>query len=140
MTSSNSISFARIVNNIKPVPATIHGSQWITLCITNNITINPKTDRALYQRPLSLYGIESSNFPSGTIANSSLKRYFIKTNVAIHATKTIGNILYAKGINAMSKAEPIIKFGGSPTNVATPPVSESSAAAIRYGIAVTLIF
>ena len=53
----------------------------------------------------------------------------MKNSVAIHATKTIGNILYAKGINAISNAEPIIKLGGSPTRVATPPVSDNKAAA-----------
>jgi Na+/H+ antiporter NhaD/arsenite permease-like protein len=41
----------------------------------------------------------------------------MKYKVAIHATRTIGNILYANGINAISKADPIIKFGGSPTSV-----------------------
>ena len=65
------------------------------------------------------------------MASSSLNKYFIKKSVAIQATNTIGNILYAKGINAISKADPIIKFGGSPTNVATPPVSDNNAAAIK---------
>ena len=36
-------------------------------------------------------------------------------------------------------AEPIIRFGGSPTSVATPPVSDSRAAARRNGIGVTFI-
>ena len=40
-------------------------------------------------------------------------------------------------MKSMLKAEPIIKFGGSPTNVATPPVSDRSAAAKRNGIALT---
>ena len=73
----------------------------------------------------------SSNFPSGTIASSSLNKNFIKYKVANQATSTIGNILYAKGINAISKADPIIRLGGSPTSVATPPVSDSKAAAIK---------
>ena len=55
----------------------------------------------------------------------------MKKSVAIQATKTIGNILYANGINAISNADPIIKFGGSPTKVATPPVSDNKAAAIK---------
>ncbi len=34
----------------------------------------------------------------------------------------------------MPLAEPIIRFGGSPTSVATPPVSDSRAAASRNGM------
>ena len=64
----------------------------------------------------------------------------MKNNVAIHATATIGPIFSKKGMKAMSFAEPIIKLGGSPTKVATPPVSDNNAAAIKYGIGVTFIF
>ena len=36
-------------------------------------------------------------------------------------------------LKSMPPAEPIMMFGGSPTSVPTPPVSDSSAAASRYG-------
>ncbi len=39
----------------------------------------------------------------------------------------------------MPLADPIIRLGGSPTSVATPPVSDSSAAASRNGIGVTFM-
>ena len=50
----------------------------------------------------------------------------LETN-AIEAAKRAGVSTIVKS----SAAEPIIRFGGSPTSVATPPVSDSSAAARR---------
>ena len=38
----------------------------------------------------------------------------------------------------MPAADPIIKFGGSPTSGATPPVSDNKAAASKNGIGFTL--
>ena len=80
------------------------------------------------------------NVPSAVRSNSFLNKTLMKNKVAIQATKTMGPIFSRNGINAMSFADPIIRFGGSPTRVATPPVSDKSAAAIRYGIGVTFIF
>ena len=57
----------------------------------------------------------------------------MKNKVAIQATKTMGPIFNKKGVKAIFAAsgDPIIKLGGSPTRVATPPVSDRSAAAIK---------
>ena len=54
MMSSNSKCFCRNTNAIKPAPATIHGSQWMTLCITKRTTIAPSTNNDLFHSPLSL--------------------------------------------------------------------------------------
>ena len=44
-----------------------------------------------------------------------------------------------KVLKSMPAAEPIIRLGGSPTKVATPPVSDNNAAASRNGIGLTLM-
>ena len=98
----------------------------------NPITIMPRTPIAPYQVFESDSGTRSvSSSSCGLTASSSLKSTRSIARTTSHATSTMPPMWIRKVLKSIPKAEPIIRLSGSPTSVATPPVSESSAAASR---------
>ena len=55
-------------------------------------------------------------------------------SAATHATSVSGSAWVKKSLKLKPAAEPMMMFGGSPTRVATPPMSDSKASAISKGI------
>ena len=79
------------------------------------------------------------NSPWGITASSLRNKKRSIPNTVIHAINVIPPMWNRKVLKSMPLAEPIIRLGGSPTRVATPPVSDSKAAASRNGMGVTFI-
>ncbi|SMG66966.1 hypothetical protein BMETH_796_2 [methanotrophic bacterial endosymbiont of Bathymodiolus sp.] len=96
------------------------------------MTIKPKTHRAACQVRGSVISCLLANpVVSGLTASSLRNRYFSAKRIVSQAAKTIPPICRKKVSKSICAAEPIIRLGGSPTSVATPPVSDSNAAANR---------
>jgi len=61
------------------------------------------------------------------------KKTSSNSNVTSQGPATSGAMLMRNVTKSMSAALPIMMFGGSPTSVATPPMFDSMASAIRNG-------
>ncbi len=119
------------ISNSKPAPVNAHvaDSKPSVPCITNNEIVTAKTNKHFFNSVGSFICAFSSRLmtlscSSGCVCNSlpySSKRIPIVTK----KMKIAGSVKFkTKSAKFKPTAEPIIIFGGSPINVAVPPMFE----------------
>ena len=128
-------------NNKNAAPAIAVTQVWMCVmsCSINPMITSNKTSPERIIKPLSVIVCELSSCATFSIFSLAATNCFLKINariptliINIAATIPVNSLM--KSIKESPAALPIIMFGGSPINVAVPPMFDAKISVIKNGI------